>query len=235
VTFPQVRLLLFDPGINAMRDLGRTGSGHVPRVIFRDWWNNAYYVDWRQRLIKYERDSGKLVFSRESLPAFEDTPGARIITGVTAYATDRQAGVIYLITYGSKMLAFHPQQSGIGKVEDLGGIYDSGSAAPYGYYCPNLALSRNGKLYYFLGGHGMYADNQPAISFMEFDPRTRSKRVLLRYPLTVLNEATGSDITDYAGNLYFAGRRYDPAADKRGESGASRPVLIIFNPDKEVE
>jgi hypothetical protein len=48
VSYPQVRLLLYDPGKNDLRDLGRVGSDHVPRVIFRDQWDNFYYVDWRQ-------------------------------------------------------------------------------------------------------------------------------------------------------------------------------------------
>jgi hypothetical protein len=234
VTFPQAHLLAYDARLNRMQDLGRMGSGHVPRVIFRDWWDNIYYVDWRQRLVKYEHDSGKLIFARESLPAFEGTPGNSIITGITAYACDREAGVIYLITYGSKMLAFRPQRDGIGKVEDLGGIYDGVVKKPYQYYCPNLALGRNGKLYYFLGGHGIYAGAKPSVAFVEFTPATRTKRVLVTYPLTTLSEATGSDIRDAQGNLYFAGRRFDASAYERGESGASKPILVIFNPEKEL-
>lgn len=234
-TFPQVHLLSYDPARNDLRDLGRMGSGHVPRVVFRDWWNNAYYVDWRQRLVKYERQDGKLLFARDSLPAFPGTTGAHIITGITAFAGDEASNTIYLITYGSKLLAFHPRRTGIGPVEDLGGIYDAEGTPPYSYYCPNLALGRNGKLYYFLGGHGAYVPGkEPAIAFLEFDPRARTKRVLLRYPLVELNEATGSDVRDHDGNLYFAGRRLDPSAQQRGESGASRPVLIIFNPQKEL-
>lgn len=235
VSYPQVHLLDYDPAKNDLRDLGRVGSDHVPRVIFTDWWGNAYYVDWRQRLIKFERDSGKLVFARDALPAFPGTPGERIVTGITAYATDQKAGVIYLVTYGSKMLAFHPQKTGIGAVEDLGGIYDAPDAPPYSYYCPNLALGRNGKLYYFLGGHGMYAGGKPGIFLMEFDPRTRVKRAVLNYPLSAISEATGSDVKDAQGNLYFAGRRDDRDAARKGESGASRPFLIVFNPEKEAK
>lgn len=235
VTYPQAHLLSFDPAANRMRDLGRLGSDHVARVIFSDQWGNAYYVDWRQRLVKYERDAGKLVFARESLPAFKGTPGEKIITGITGYATDEKTGVIYLVTYGSKVLAFHPQQTGIGKVEDLGGVYDADGVPPYNYYCPNLALGRNGKLYYFLGGHGSYAGKEASIALMEFDPGTRTKRAILRYPLAAISEATGSDVRDAGGTLYFAGRRDDRRAEKRGESGASRPFLIVFNPEKEIQ
>ncbi len=234
VSYPQVHLLSYDPANNELVDLGRMGSDHVPRVIFSDWFGNVYYVDWRQRLVKYERDSRRLVFARDSLPAFEGTPGERIITGVTAYAVDRQAGVIYLVTYGSKLAAFHPQKNGIGPVEDLGGIYDAPGAPPYGYYCPNLALGKDGKLYYFLGGHGMYAGGERSIALMQFDPRARTKRVALRFPLSAISEVTGSDVRDENGNLYFAGRREDREAEQRGESGASRPFLIVFNPTEEV-
>jgi len=235
VSYPQVHLLTYDTRRNLLRDLGRVGSDHVPRVIFRDWWNNFYYVDWRQRLVKYERETNKLVFARESLPVFPGTPGERIITGITAYAIDQASGVIYLITYGAKMLAFHPQKTGIGPVEDLGGIYDDPSRSPFNYYCPNLALGPNGKLYYFLGGHGTYAGTRPSVSLMEFDPRSRTKRVVLSYPLSVISEVTGSDVRDEDGNLYFAGRRDDPKAARMGESGASRPFMIIFNPEKELQ
>ena len=92
VSYPQVHLLAYNVKKNDLRDLGRMGSGHVPRTMFRDWWNNCYYVDWRQRLVKYERETGKLVFARESLPAFPGTPGERIVTGLRAFAKDKAAG-----------------------------------------------------------------------------------------------------------------------------------------------
>ncbi len=235
VSYPQVRFLVYDVKKNLLRDFGRMGSDHVPRVMFRDWWSNGYYVDWRQRLVKYERESGQLAFAKESLPAFPGTPGNRIVTGVTAYAVDQPNGVIYLITYGSKMIAFHPKKTGIGEWEDLGGIYDDPAQQPYGYYCPNLALAPNGKLYYFLGGHGMYAGGAPNVALMEFDPKRKTKRVVVRYPLASISEATGSDVKDENGNLYFAGRRDDRRAAQMGESGASRPFMIIFNPGKELQ
>ena len=234
VSYPQVHLLLYDLKKNDVRDLGRVGSDHVPRVIFRDWWSNIYYVDWRQRLIKYEPAGDRLLFARESLPAFPGTSGEKIVTGITAYAVDRARGAIYLVTYGSKMLAFHPQKEGIGRVEDLGGIFDAPGKPPHGYYCPNLALGNNGKLYYFIGGHGMYAVDGNNIVLMEFDPAAKAKRIVMRFPLATISEVTGSDVRDPAGNLFFAGRRDDRTAARRGESGASRPFMILFNPTKEV-
>jgi hypothetical protein len=229
-TFPQVHFLVYDPKTNDLHDLGRLGSGHVPRVVFTDRWGNGYYVDWRQRLVKYERETGRLVFARESLPAFPGTPGHSIITGVTAYATDEATGTIYLITFGARIVAFRPTQRGMGAVEDLGGIYDS-DKPPYDYYCPNLAYARNGKLYYFIGGHEWYAIPGRLV-LMELDPRTRRKRRLLSWPVSEVTEVTGSDVKDEQGNLYFAARRDDAEAEKRGESGASRPFLVVFNPGK---
>jgi hypothetical protein len=235
VSYPQVHFLTYDPKANRLRDFGRLGSDHVPRVLFRDWWSNVYYVDWRQRLVKYERDEDKLIFAQDSLPSFEGTPGEYIITGITAYAVDKPAGVIYLVTYGAKILAFHPVQKGIGPVEDLGGIFDGTLRPAWNYYCPNLALGRNNKLYYFIGGHGMYAAEGESIVLMEFDPHNRSKHITLTFPLSEISEVTGSDVKDRTGNLYFAGRRSNPRAERMGESGASRPFMILFNPEREVQ
>jgi len=235
VSYPQAHLLLYDPAANELRDLGRVGSDHVPRVLFSDWYGNMYYVDWRQRLVKYEPKTGKLLFSADSLPAFPGTPGNRIITGITAYAEDQANGVIYLVTYGSKMVAFHHARFGMGWYEDLGGIYDDGQKAPYDIYCPNLALADNGKLYYFIGGHGSYVGGKEQNVLMEFDPQQRTKKVVMTFPLREISEVTGSDVKDEYGNLYFCGRRHDPRAEAMGESGASRPFMIIFNPEKELQ
>lgn len=226
VTFPQVHFLVYDTKTNGLRDLGRLGGGHVPRVLFTDHWGNCYYVDWRQRLVKYEKSLDKLVFAKESLPAFPGTPGISIITGITAYAKNKDASIIYLLTYGAKILAFHPAKTGIGKVEDLGGVFDATEREKWDYYVPNLNIGNNGKLYYFIGGHGSFAKKDKTL-LTEFDPKSRKKRILLEFPTTVLGEATGSDIKDKEGNLYFAGRT--------DSLGVSKPFMIKFNPDKEVQ
>ncbi len=236
VSYPQAHLLVYDHEKNDLRDLGRMGSDHVPRILFSDWFGNMYYVDWRQRLIKYEHDTGKLLFARDSLPAFEGTPGYRVVTGITAYAEDQANGVIYLVTYGSKMVAYYPARVGIGKMVDLGGIYDGDleTKQPYDYYCPNLALGDNGMLYYFIGGHGSYVDGEEKNVLMEFDPQKKTKRMVLSFRLKEISEVTGANVKDENGSLYFCGRRRDPRAEMMGESGASRPFMIIFNPTREI-
>jgi hypothetical protein len=108
ITYPQAHFILYDPAKNDLRDLGRLASSHVPRVLFTDWWGNCYYVDWRQRFVKYEIDKGFFVFAKNSLPAFEGTPGGKIITGITAFSKDEKNKIIYIITYGAKIIAFHP-------------------------------------------------------------------------------------------------------------------------------
>jgi len=169
-----------------------------------------------------------LVFARESLPAFPGTPGSKIITGVTAYAKDEAKGIIYLITYGAKLIAFHPEKTGIGKVEDLGGVIDTGNAAAWGPYVPNLNIGSNGKLYYIIGGHGNYVLKDKTV-LVEYDPGTGKKTILREYPTTAITEATGSDIRDKDGNLYFAARR-----NPTGKGDSTRPFLIQFNPEKEI-
>jgi hypothetical protein len=240
ISYPQVHFLEFDPDSNSVKDLGRLGSGHVPRMMFTDRWGNCYYVDWRQRLVKYEKSRHKLIFAENSLPAFPGTPGEHIITGITAFAKDDKNGVIYLITYGAKVLAFYPQQNGIGKVEDLGGVIDFPEKQKWNYYVPNLNVGNNGKLYYLIGGHGIYAVKGKSL-FVEFDPKTKTPKILYQFPTTVFVEATGCDTRDKDGNMYFAGKRNVPrngrntGAPDDSNDRPTVPFLVKFNPDKKVQ
>jgi hypothetical protein len=229
ISYPQVHFLVFDPKKNEVQDAGRLGSTHVPRVMFSDWYGNCYYVDWRQRLVKYERSTGKLIFAKESLPAFPGTPGGKIVTGVTAYAKNQDKKVIYLVTYGAKLVAFYPEETGIGKWEDLGGVFETAKGAEWGPYVPNLNVGLNGKLYYVIGGHGNYVRKDKTV-LVEFDPEKRKPTIILDFPIDRLTEVTGSDIRDKDGNLYFAGRKR-----LEGTEDGSVPFLIKFNPAKEVK
>jgi hypothetical protein len=231
ITYPQAHFILYDPAKNELQDLGRLASSHVPRVLFTDWWGNCYYVDWRQRLVKYEKNKGGFVFAENSLPAFDGTPGAKIITGITAYARDEKNKIIYLITYGAKIIAFHPLEEGIGSIEDLGGVADTGDQPEWGPYVPNLNIGNNGKLYYFVGGHGNYLKKDTGV-LLEFDPKTRNRKIIYEFSSDELAEATGSDIKDKDGNLYFAGRC---AGNEEGKNtNHSKAFMIKFNPGKEV-
>ena len=216
ITFPQVHFLVYDTKKNNLRDLGRLGSTYVPRVLFTDQWGNCYYEDWRQRLVKYEKSIDKLVFDKKSLPTFHT------IESIIAYAKDEVKGIIYIITAGAKLFAFHPQKTGIGKVEDLGGVFDAIGKEKWDYYAPNLNIGNNGKLYYFIGGHGNFAIKDKTV-LIEFDPHSHERRILFEYPTTTLEEVTGSNVKDKEGNLYFAAR------------DANKAFMIKFNPEKDVK
>jgi len=228
ITYPQAHFLVFDPAKNDLIDLGRLASSHVPRVLFTDRWGNCYYVDWRQRLVKYEKNSGELVFDNQSVPAFPGTPGSKIITGITAYAKDPENEIIYLVTYGAKILSFRPKKEGIGAVTDLGGVIETGNAEKWDPYVPNLNLGNNGKLYYFIGGHGNYIREDKTV-LVEFDPKSGMKNILFEFPTTTINEVTGHDVKDREGNLYFAGRREVLKGSKK-----ISPFMIKFNPEKKL-
>jgi hypothetical protein len=165
------------------------------------------------------------------LPAFKGTPGSKIITGITAFAKDEKNTIIYLITYGAKILAFHPLKEGFGAVEDLGGVADTGDQPEWGPYVPNLNVGENGNLYYFVGGHGNYIKKDTGV-LMEFNPKTHSRKIIFEYSADEMAEATGSDIRDRDGNLYFTGRG---ASKEEGKDVAASDVFLIkFNPLKEV-
>lgn len=235
ISYPQVHFLVYNPTKNKLQDLGRLGSAHVPRVMFTDWWGNCYYVDWRLRLVKYDKAKGGLIFAQKSLPAFHSPkkPGYVTITGITSYAKDRDDGIIYLITYGGKLIAFHPQKEGIGKIEDLGGVIpqkDLGPGIPpWRAYTPDLAFGKNGNLYYFVGSEGRYAQKGKCL-FVEYNPETGKKRILFTYPTSRIGYVSGSNTTDKFGNMYFGAFR---RVKKNGHT-REIPFLIKFNPVKEV-
>ena len=235
ISYPQVHLLVYDWKKNDLKDFGRVGSDHVPRVLWNDLYGNLYYVDWRQRLIKYEPDTGEMLFAQDSLPAFDGTSPGKLITGVTAYDIEESTGDIYLVTYGSMLVKFTPAKHGMGTWKALGGLFD-GNKAPHSYYCPNLCQGPDGLLYYFIGGHRQYAiEGKESVVLLQFDPNTGKKKIILEFPLTEISEVTGNGVVDEEGNMYFAGRYEVSSAEAMGESGASKPRMIIFNPLKDVK
>ena len=73
------------------------------------------------------------------------------------------------------------------------------------------------------------------------NPQTKQKRIVCEYPIAELSEATGVDVRDAEGNLYFAGRKTFPKDDQTPETlpsiddKVSIPFMIKFNPEKELE
>jgi hypothetical protein len=138
-----------------------------------------------------------------------------------------------MITYGNMICRFTPRRDGIGAVESLGPTWDTPQRPPAGY-SPNVAVAGNGRLYYFIGGHGKYVVKDTTL-LVEFDPETGNRQALLKFHISEISEVTGAGVKDQRGNLYFAGRKHDADAAEMGESGASRPFMIVFNPLKELQ
>jgi hypothetical protein len=234
ISYPQAHFIVYNPKKNTRRDLGRLNSGYVPRVMFTDKWGNGYYVGYRQRLIKYDKQKKALIFAGESLPAFSNTPGSSFQKGLVTYAKDPADGIIYFVTYIGRLFALHPKKEGIGKVEDLGGVIDSADLGsdipPWRAYTPNMAFGKNGKLYYFVGSEGRYAQKGKVL-LVEYDPKSKKKRILLKYPTSKIAVATGSNTTDKQGNMYFG------AFKRVKKNGHSRdvPFMIKFNPTKKLQ
>ena len=132
-------------------------------------------------------------------------------------------------------MAFYPQEEGIGAFEDLGGVYDLSEGTQWKPYVPNLVCGANGKLYYIIGGHGNFVKKDKTI-MVEFDPISDKKTIVYEFPVETMVEATGSDVIDKYGNIYFAGRRM-VSVEKQGNEEAvnSQPFLIKFNPIRPVK
>ena len=71
---------------------------------------------------------------------------------------------------------------------------------------------------------------------VEFDPTSGKKNIVYEFPVETMVEATGSDVIDKYGNIYFAGRRM-VREEKQGNEEAvnSQPFMIKFNPEKPVK
>jgi hypothetical protein len=71
---------------------------------------------------------------------------------------------------------------------------------------------------------------------VEFDLESGKKNIIYEFSINNMVEATGSDVLDKDGNIYFAGRRMI-SDEKEGseESVISQPFMIKFNPDRPVK
>ncbi len=238
ITLPDNYVLVKDLETKTTRNLGSFNKKYSGRVTFTDDWGSLYLADDMGRLVKYEPATDKIHFSEEKLPVtvVEGDTAWRQSYGLIAWARYRDTQNYYLITYTRHLLKFTPQEHGIGKIEDLGLIYD-GADVPVEVvvengYTPNLTCSNNHKLYYWVGGHDLFLFENTSV-LIECDPETREKRIVYRLPRTEVEECTGSGVIDKHGNLYFAGRRHVEGREA-GESGSSVPNLIIFNPERAI-
>ncbi|MBL8029623.1 MAG: hypothetical protein JNL74_24630 [Fibrobacteres bacterium] len=235
ISYPSSRFIIKNLATGAITDKGMINKAYVARTLFTDSYGNGYYTDMRGCLIKYEPDGDTILWS--DTPLFMEpskTESWKLRSGIRAFATDSKKGIFYFQTAWSRLFSIKPQKKGIGEIKDLGYLLNPSETIHdttiIKATSPNLALAPNGKLYYWLGGHGSFLFKDTSV-LVECDPETKEKNIVYKCPKAVMEEATGSQIIDKKGKIYFAGRRAIKG-ESSGESGSSRAHLIIFTPPK---
>ncbi|MFH0921831.1 MAG: hypothetical protein V1913_15895 [Fibrobacterota bacterium] len=237
ISYPADHFFIKDLKNDSIYDKGMINKAHVARTLFTDKWGNAYYTDIRSYLLKYEPARDTFIWSDDYIPVDSaKTPAWLRRDGIRGYAKDNKSGDYYFQTNFSRLLRITPQEKGLGAITDLGYLLDPSPEIPDTSIImtssPNLACGKNGKLYYWMGGHGHYLVKD-SICLVECDPKSKTKRILFKRPKSEISEATGSNIADKEGNLYWAAYRSIPGKST-AESGNSRAIFIVFNPEKEV-
>ncbi len=237
ISYPSTHFLIKDLATDSLIDKGSLNKAHVGRTMFTDDWGNAYYTDMRGYLIKYEPTIDSFLWADVPLP--RDTGVASVTnfrSGNRAWTRFKKTNEYYFLTAWSRIFRIIVQEKGFGKLEDLGYILEPTKDIPLKKIavvnCPNMVCHPNHKLYFVAGGHGNYLGDDTTM-VIEVDPSLHTKKILYRAPTSVIAEATGSNVVDNEGNLYFAAR-HDGNSSYSGESGSSRAQLIIFNPEKEI-
>jgi len=237
-TDPQEHFITCDVATGELNDYGRINGKYQPRVLFADKWGNGYTVDIFGELIKFDWKKKELVDLRVALPRAGKAEFYQAATGFVGIQM-MPDGSAYGVTYWG--IAFHyiPAENGPGVMEDLGPTFgpDTGGIFSLGY-TPNMAVL-DGKMYYGLGGHGMYIDTVKKDVFLaEKDLKSKKVRVISR--LKKVSEFTGSGIIDAQGNIYFGGHGQSISAEdaeskkatamKADKTNDSKAYLIRFNP-----
>jgi len=237
ISYPADHFFIKDLATDSLFDKGMINKAHVARTLFTDKWGNAYYTDMRSYLLKYEPARDTFIWSSDYIPVDSaKTPAWLRRDGLRAWAKNEKTGDYYFQTNYSRLLQIAPQEKGLGNIKDLGYLLDPSpeiaDTSIISANSPNLACGKNSRLYYWIGGHGNYLVKD-SICLVECDPKTKIKKILLKRPKSEICEATGSNIMDKEGNIYWAAYRSIPGKST-AESGNSRALLIIFNPEKEL-
>jgi hypothetical protein len=239
ITYPSTHFLIKDLNTGVVVDKGSLNKAHVGRTAFTDDWGNAYYMDMRGVLIKYQADADSFIWGDAPI-ACDDTVkgiGTPRRSGLRAWARYKKTNEYFFLTAWGRLLRLFVQEKGIGKIEDFGYLYDPTDSISLSSIMnvnsPNMAYHPNGKIYIMAGGHGSYLKKFTSI-LIEIDPKTKNKMLVHEFNTDDVSESTGMQVVDKYGNVYFASRKDQPQGEVMGESGASRAVLMIFNPDKEI-
>jgi len=237
ITYPSNHFIIKDLATDSLIDKGSINKAYVGRTLFTDDWGNAYYIDARGCLMKYEASADSFLWADKPLP--RDTAlveGWVVRSGLRAWARFQKTNEYYFMTAWSSIHKITVQEKGIGLIEDMGYMLNPAKGIELktiiNANCPNLVCHPNHKLYMWVGGHEKTL-KKDSTALIEFDPAKKTKTVVYECPWTELEEATGSQVVDRDGNIYYAARYHIKGAG-HGESGSSRAVLAIFNPEKEI-
>ncbi|MFH0922269.1 MAG: hypothetical protein V1913_18140 [Fibrobacterota bacterium] len=190
----------------AHQDLGVVNNSHEPRVLWIDKWGNVYIVNEGGVIVKYLPNSNEIIRTNQRLPGGLGTPAWALAEGPAGMISCNNGEYFYGITHYLRFFKFEPEEKGDGKITDLGnGLGDNalynGRAGTL-----SLALGKNNKLYFAVGGHGSYYTSDSSAILVEFDPATGKKEIVHKFDKRV-TECTGGGC-DSRGNVYFAGHRY---------------------------
>jgi hypothetical protein len=237
ITYPATHFLIKDLATDSLIDKGSLNKAHVGRTLFTDDWGNAYYTDMRGGLIKYEPAADTLLWADDLLARDTAVTSVTAVrSGLRAWTRVPKTNEYFFITTWSRIFKLTAREKGLGKVEDLGHILEPTKDIKLkdivGVNCPNMAFHPNKKLYFIAGGHGNYIKDDSTL-VIEVDPALRTKKIIYAVSTDVISEATGSNVVDREGNLYFAARR-EGAVKSVGETIRGSAELIIFNPEKEI-
>jgi hypothetical protein len=213
---------------HSIRDLGCVNGVHEPRMVWADKWGNAYTTNEIGQWVQFVGKTGELRrINGVRLPFAPGTPTWHLASGPSAVIALEGKECFYGITYYGRLFKHVAEETGDGRVSDLGSAWDADTLYHPNLNVLNLGLGKNGNLYYVIGGHGNFITPDSSAVLVEFNPKTGRKSLIYRFDKSV-TECTGS-VTDSKGRVYFAGHGISAPAGGRTEQ--SKPYLVQFHPD----
>ena len=222
-TFQRHLFFVYDLKTREAEVKGNVGVGED---VYMDTEGMVYTNGPWGNVVKYNPDTDELVDLPVYLPRNPDgAPG----TNGPNMALLGEDGMIYSITYWSRIYRFDPYAGEHGEVTELGVTLGDGTEVEY---TPNLTLSKDMKTFYYLAGcHGRYIpEERPGVHFVEMDVATGKRTdhgLLVTDPLVTgcFASGTGPDGTIYFGaqcwgEISWGGRKIPPGP----------PILMIYKP-----
>jgi hypothetical protein len=212
----------------ANQDRGCINGVHEPRMVWVDKWGNCYTVNHTGHLIMFEGATQEIRRLNVRIPFAQGTPTWHLAEGGAAMVSVNGGEYIYGVTYYGRMFKHVPHKKTGGKVIDLGHSWGDNNIFNENLKGGCLALGKNKKLYTVLGGHGRFVTRDSTAVLIEFDPKTRKKKVIYKFD-KIVTECTGG-VTDSKGNVYFAA--HGQSVPSKKSKAIRKPWLVKFNPSK---